>query len=172
MWLPKGSKTVGRVYAKAIMDFDKRIKGEFRNNGQRWAVDVGIESVWPEADIDEGYMVFTNDEIQKCFEPVIGRILELMKNQVLAVQSQYKTLGVRIAEAFSLGITILTRCIEFRALCSLANLGRLSIYFNKLRCMCPRPTSFGRWTRGRLLLKGPSQRACTTLHLENERDRH
>ncbi|KAH7009814.1 hypothetical protein EDB80DRAFT_414451 [Ilyonectria destructans] len=96
MRLPEGSKTVGRVYAKAIMDFDKRIKDDFRNNGQKWAVDVGIESVWPEADIDEGYMVFTNDEIQKCFEPVIGRILELMKNQVLAVQSQYKTLGAVI----------------------------------------------------------------------------
>lgn len=141
------------------MDFDKRIKDDFRNNGQKWAVDVGIESVWPEADIDEGYMVFTNDEIQKCFEPVIGRILELMKNQVLAVQSQYKTLGVRTTEAFSLGITTLTRCIAFRSLSSLANLGCPSIYFNKLRCMYPllsRSMSFGRWTPGRLLLKGSS----------------
>lgn len=158
MRLPEGSKTVGRVYAKAIMDFDKRIKDEFRNNGQKWAVDVGIESVWPEAGIDEGYMVFTNDEIQKCFEPVIERILELMKNQVLAVQSQYKTLGVRTTEAFSLGITTLTRCI-FRPFSSLANLGCPSIYSNKSRCrysLGSKSMSFGRWTPGGLLLKGPS----------------
>lgn len=94
--LPEGSKTVSRVYAKAMVDFDTRIKDEFRNNGQKWAVDIGIESEWPEADIDEGFMVFTNDEIQNCFEPVIERIMELVKSQVFAVQSQYKTLGAAL----------------------------------------------------------------------------
>ena len=43
MKLPDGSKTAGKVYAKCIMDFENRIKADFRNNGQKWAVDVGIE---------------------------------------------------------------------------------------------------------------------------------
>lgn len=156
--LPEGSKTVSRVYAKAMVDFDTRIKDEFRNNGQKWAVDIGIESEWPEADIDEGFMVFTNDEIQNCFEPVIERIMELVKSQVFAVQSQYKTLGVRNTEPFSLRTTTLTRCI-FRPLSSLANSGCPSIYFNKLRGRYfpgSKLMSFGRWTPGGLLLKGLS----------------
>jgi len=37
------------------MEFDNRIKNDFRNNGQKWAVDVGIEAEIPEADIEEGY---------------------------------------------------------------------------------------------------------------------
>merc|ERR1711939_1000072 len=63
MKLPDGSKTAGRVYAKCIMDFENRIKADFRNNGQKWAVDVGIEAEFPEAGIEEGYMTFTNEEI-------------------------------------------------------------------------------------------------------------
>ncbi|TQB68523.1 hypothetical protein MPDQ_003350 [Monascus purpureus] len=77
MKLPDGSKTAGRVYAKCIMDFENRIKADFRNNGQKWAVDLGIESDFPEANIEEGYMTFTNEEILQCFEPVVNRILEL-----------------------------------------------------------------------------------------------
>ncbi|KAK3936725.1 heat shock 70 kDa protein 12B [Diplogelasinospora grovesii] len=92
MRLPEGSKTVGRVYAKAIMDFENRIKGDFRNNGQNWAVDVGIESEWPEAGIEDGYMTFTNEAILQCFEPVINRVLELVQNQVIAVQAQNRIL--------------------------------------------------------------------------------
>lgn len=80
MGLPNGSKTAGRVYAKCIMDFENRIKGDFRNNGQKWAVDVGIESEWPEAGIEEEYMCFNNEEILICFEPVVNRILELTRN--------------------------------------------------------------------------------------------
>jgi hypothetical protein len=97
MRLPEGSKTVGRVYAKAIMDFENRIKGDFRNNGQKWAVDVGIESEWPEAGIADGYMTFTNEAILQCFEPVINRVLELVQNQVIAVQAQNRILQVHRA---------------------------------------------------------------------------
>ncbi|KAK3381886.1 hypothetical protein B0H63DRAFT_376962, partial [Podospora didyma] len=92
MKLPDGSRTAGKVYAKSIMDFENRIKTDFRNNGQKWAVDVGIETQFPEADIDEGYMVFTNEEILQCFEPVVNRILELVRNQIIAVQAQNRTL--------------------------------------------------------------------------------
>ncbi|KAI7971307.1 hypothetical protein EIK77_007361 [Talaromyces pinophilus] len=69
MNLPDGSRTAGRVYAKCIMDFENRIKADFRNNGQKWAVDVGIEADYPDAGIEEGYMTFTNEEILQCFEP-------------------------------------------------------------------------------------------------------
>lgn len=92
MKLPDGSKTAGKVYAKCIMDFENRIKADFRNNGQKWAVDVGIEAEFPEAGIEEGYMTFTNEEILQCFEPVVNRILELVRNQIIAIQAQNRTL--------------------------------------------------------------------------------
>lgn len=91
MKLPDGSKMAGRVYAKCIMDFENRIKADFRNNGQKWAVDVGIEAEFPDAGIEEGYMTFTNEEILQCFEPVVNRILELVRNQIIAIQAQNRT---------------------------------------------------------------------------------
>lgn len=94
MKLPDGSRTAGKVYAKCIMDFENRIKADFRNNGQKWAVDVGIEAEFPEAGIEEGYMTFTNEEILQCFEPVVNRILELVRNQIIAIQAQSKALQV------------------------------------------------------------------------------
>ncbi|KAK4505789.1 hypothetical protein PRZ48_003754 [Zasmidium cellare] len=92
MKLPDGSKTAGKVYAKSIMDFENRIKADFRNNGQKWAVDVGIDAEFPEAGIEEGYMTFTNEEILQCFEPVVNRILELVRNQIIAIQAQNRSL--------------------------------------------------------------------------------
>jgi hypothetical protein len=74
------------------MDFENRIKADFRNNNQKWAVDVGIEAEFPEAGIEEGYMTFTNEEILQCFEPVVNRILELVRNQIIAIQAQNRTL--------------------------------------------------------------------------------
>jgi hypothetical protein len=96
MKLPDGSRTAGRVYAKCIMDFENRIKADFRNNGQKWAVDVGIEADYPDAGIEDGYMSFTNEEILQCFEPVVNRILELVRNQIIAIQAQNRQLQVRI----------------------------------------------------------------------------
>lgn len=96
MKLPDGSKTAGKVYAKCIMDFENRIKADFRNNGQKWAVDVGIEAEFPEAGIEEGYMTFTNEEILQCFEPVVNRILELVRNQIIAIQAQNRLLQVSL----------------------------------------------------------------------------
>lgn len=97
MKLPDGSKTAGKVYAKCIMDFENRIKADFRNNGQKWAVDVGIEAEFPEAGIEEGYMTFTNEEILQCFEPVVNRILELVRNQIIAIQAQNRLLQVSLS---------------------------------------------------------------------------
>lgn len=105
MKLPDGSKTAGKVYAKCIMDFENRIKADFRNNGQKWAVDVGIEAEFPEAGIEEGYMTFTNEEILQCFEPVVNRILELVRNQIIAIQAHNRSLQVRLS-------TFIHRCVE------------------------------------------------------------
>ncbi|KAJ5161972.1 hypothetical protein N7492_007364 [Penicillium capsulatum] len=92
MKLPDGSRIAGKVYAKCIMDFENRIKADFRDNGQKWAVDVGIEADYPDANIEEGYMTFTNEEILQCFEPVVNRILELVRNQIIAIQAQNRLL--------------------------------------------------------------------------------
>ena len=111
MKLPDGSRTAGKVYAKCIMDFENRIKADFRNNGQKWAVDVGIEAEFPEAGIEEGYMTFTNEEILQCFEPVVNRILELVRNQIIAIQAQNRVLQVSsISMLLSSQVLILTYC--------------------------------------------------------------
>lgn len=110
MKLPDGSKTAGKVYAKCIMDFENRIKADFRNNGQKWAVDVGIEAEFPEAGIEEGYMTFTNEEILQCFEPVVNRILELVRNQIIAIQAQNRLLQVNFTPGKS---DIQRQCADF-----------------------------------------------------------
>ena len=100
MRLPDGSRIVGRVYAKCIMDFENRIKADFRNNGQNWAIDVGLQADYPEAGIEDGYMMFTNEEILQCFEPVVNRVLELVRNQIITIQAQNVSLQVRFCFFF------------------------------------------------------------------------
>lgn len=63
MKLFDGFKMVGCVYVKCIMDFENCIKVDFWNNGQKWVVDVGIEVEFLEVGIEEGYMIFINEEI-------------------------------------------------------------------------------------------------------------
>lgn len=94
--LPDGSRMASKAYAKCMMDFENLIKTDFCNSGQEWAIDVGTEAEFPEAGIEEGYMTFTNEEILQCFEPVKNRILELMRNQIAAIQAQNRTIQVRI----------------------------------------------------------------------------
>ena len=89
MKLHNGVRPVSRVYAKCIIYFENFIKAGFRNNGQKWAVDVGFEP-----GIEDGYMIFTNEEILQCFEPVVNRILELVRNQIIAIQAQNRDLQV------------------------------------------------------------------------------
>ena len=95
------SRISSKVFARCFKDFDDRIKHDFRNDGQQWAVDVGIEAEFPEADIEGGYMTFTNEEILRCFEPVVNRILELTRIQITAVQAQGKNIQVRGPSPFS-----------------------------------------------------------------------
>jgi hypothetical protein len=97
MNLPAGSRTAGKIYARCISDFENRIKADFQNNGQNWAVDVGIEEDFPEVGIQDGYMIFANEEILQCFEPVVNRIVELVRHQITAIQAQNRPLQVRSA---------------------------------------------------------------------------
>lgn len=164
MKLPDGSKTAGKVYAKCIMDFENRIKADFRNNGQKWAVDVGIEAEFPEAGIEEGYMTFTNEEILQCFEPVVNRILELVRNQIIAIQAQNRTLQVcqpwRPPLLPASSLTYPRMCLWW------ADLARRNISFNKLNYMCrlsSKQRSSAPWTRSLLSSKAPSQLALRSV---------
>lgn len=167
MKLPDGSKTAGKVYAKCIMDFENRIKADFRNNGQKWAVDVGIEAEFPEAGIEEGYMTFTNEEILQCFEPVVNRILELVRNQIIAIQAQNRILQVSLRshhppyQANSL----------FRTYSLSAASAPPSTSSNKSNSTSPlnsKPKSFGRWTRSLQSSKAPSQPVSPSVLLPHE----
>jgi hypothetical protein len=92
--LPNGSSTVARIFAACAADFRNRIELGFKNDGQNWVVNTGIEGEFPKADIEKGCITFTNDEILLCFEPVVSRILELIRKQVEAVHTQNGTLKV------------------------------------------------------------------------------
>lgn len=92
MKLPPGTKTGPKIYAKCLSEFENRIKADFRNNGQVWAIDIGVETDYPEAGVEEGYMSFTDAEILECYRPVVHRILELVKNQITAIQTQNRHL--------------------------------------------------------------------------------
>ena len=94
MKISDASRTAGRVYARCIMDFESRIKRDFQNNGQKWAVDVGIEAQFPEAGIEDSYMVFTNQEILTQFKPVRDRTLALITQEVEYVTNQRERVDV------------------------------------------------------------------------------
>lgn len=94
MKLPPGTKTGPKIYAKCLSEFENRIKADFRNNGQVWAIDIGVETDYPDAGVEEGYMSFTDAEILECYRPVVHRILELVKNQITAIQTQNRHLQV------------------------------------------------------------------------------
>ena len=155
MKLPEGSKTAGKVYAKCIMDFENRIKADFRNNGQKWAVDVGIEAEFPEAGIVEGYMTFTNEEILQCFEPVVNRILELVRNQIIAIQAQNRTLQVKGRPRAFFGPRPPSSAladVEARTCSSSADSARPSTCSSRSSCTCllsTRPRWSDPWIRWR-----------------------
>ena len=156
MKLPDGSKTAGKVYAKCIMDFENRIKADFRNNGQKWMVDVGIEAEFPEAAIEEGYMAFTNEEVLQCFEPVVNRILELVRNQITAIQAQNRALQVR--RLFSFPEPHPLTGPTFRMSSWSAVSARPNTSFSKSNCTCRRSSKTrwcGPWTRWRPLSRAP-----------------
>lgn len=88
MKLHEGSRIASKVHMKCVHDFETRIKADFRNNGNTWAIDVGLDKDYPEAGIVEGYMMFTDGEILECFEPVVERVTELVRNQVIDILSE------------------------------------------------------------------------------------
>ncbi|BCS21910.1 Hsp70 family protein [Aspergillus puulaauensis] len=53
-----------------------------------WVADLGVEMDCPEADLVEGYMVFSEDEVYSCFDAVVERTLGLVREQVQAMQEQ------------------------------------------------------------------------------------
>jgi hypothetical protein len=57
------------------------------------AVALGFETEFPEADMEEGHMSFTNEEIMQCFDPVVNKIVETMNNQVDAIEAQNKKIA-------------------------------------------------------------------------------
>jgi hypothetical protein len=136
MRLPDGSKIPARVVRKAVEDFDRRILADFRNNGQMWAVDVGLESEWPEAGIEEGYLLLSNDDILSCFEPVFNSLLAQIRDEVLAIQEAKKYLQV----SFGYKVQIRTRNRANRHSMSSSKVveARMSISFVKSNFISPR----------------------------------
>lgn len=93
-----------RMYAKSRYQFDRYIKHEFGKPDIQplpgtprgfWALNLGLELEDLEADLEEGYMMFSKEEIRSCFDQVIDRAVELIENQITAVGAQNKKLQVR-----------------------------------------------------------------------------
>lgn len=64
--LPDDSKLHGRVFDKCLSDFSARIKGNYSNNGQDWAIHVGTDIAmfdYPGLGMKRGYMIFEDKEI-------------------------------------------------------------------------------------------------------------
>ena len=156
MKLPEGSKTVGRVYARCIMDFENRIKAQFRNDGSQWAVDVGIEAAFPEAGIEDGYMAFSNEEILQCFEPVVKRILELVRQQITAIQAVNRQLQVRYLPSTSAMLELITSRRTSSSSAVSAPPNTSSAKSNSTSPLNSNPASSAPWTPSPPLSKAPS----------------
>jgi hypothetical protein len=92
------SKTAGRIYAKAIMDFDSRIKHAFSNDGSTWAVEVGVFADYPDAGIDggSGSMAVTNEDMLACYEPPVNRVIELISDQLTSAAKSHPRTRVKV----------------------------------------------------------------------------
>lgn len=106
-----------KIVTKCVAHFDSRIKGDFMDNQKTFACDVSVETDYPAADIEDGFMSFTNDEILSCFQPIVHQILILVKDQINLVQQQNKTLTVSSCRqvplrAFSAFIEYKLTCIS------------------------------------------------------------
>lgn len=77
------------------MDFEYRIRHDFRNSQPKWAVDVDVEVEFPDLGLEEGYMIFTNAEILQCFDPVVNAVLDLVKVQIAKIRALNGNLQVR-----------------------------------------------------------------------------
>ncbi|KAK2813712.1 hypothetical protein FQN50_000110 [Emmonsiellopsis sp. PD_5] len=81
--------TASRIYAKNLVEFENLIKTDFCNDGKPWAVDCGTDKDYPEANIEAGYMMWTNEQILACFEPVVSRVIRLIKDKIIAIQTTH-----------------------------------------------------------------------------------
>ncbi|OJJ39983.1 hypothetical protein ASPWEDRAFT_33327 [Aspergillus wentii DTO 134E9] len=95
----QGARLIRRTHSLCMEDFEGRIKAEFNNNRRLWAADVAIEFDLAQAHLKGGSMVFTNEEVRQCFDPVVDRILRLITNQIQAADIQSR----RIRNIFLLG---------------------------------------------------------------------
>ncbi len=98
MKLPEGSKTAARTYAKGIIDFQSRIKHAFSDDGSTWAVTVGVFADFTDAGIDEesGCMAVTNKVMRACFEPVVNRVIELIREQLTSAAEDHPRTPVKV----------------------------------------------------------------------------
>ncbi|KAI5296056.1 hypothetical protein KEM52_005869 [Ascosphaera acerosa] len=86
-------KTMGRIINNCLEQFDTRIKGNFKDDGTTHICDVGLDRDIPEADIEDGQMMFNNDEVLSIFHPIVSRILTLVRNQIELIENQNKNLS-------------------------------------------------------------------------------
>lgn len=100
MRLDEGSKIAQKVHLKCLQDFETRIKTHFRNNGNAWAIDLGLGKDYLEAGIVEGYMMFTDEEILECFKPVVERVTGLVRSQIIDILSGNRHLQVRPSASY------------------------------------------------------------------------
>lgn len=95
-----------RVYAKCRNFFRSEVIPQFGTPdypppacldlgraGTFWC-DVGIELDFPEADIEEGCMWFTKEEMLSCFDPSVNQILGMIEEQFSSLKIQQNTLKV------------------------------------------------------------------------------
>lgn len=85
-----------KIQSKCLEAFENRIKGDFTNNGNPWAVDVGIEEAIPDINLYDSHINFTNDEILECFTPAVKRTRKLVLEQIEAVEKKRRHLQVFI----------------------------------------------------------------------------
>ena len=138
------------------MDFENRIKAQFRNDGSQWAVDVGIEAAFPEAGIEDGYMAFSNEEILQCFEPVVKRILELVRQQITAIQAVNRQLQVRYLPSTSAMLELITSRRTSSSSAVSAPPNTSSAKSNSTSPLNSNPASSAPWTPSPPLSKAPS----------------
>lgn len=79
------SKIFGEIWDQSMFQFNSQIIKDFRNGGQNWAVEVREELDYPDIGIADGYTTFTNDEVLRCYEPIVDRVIELIKIQQEAI---------------------------------------------------------------------------------------
>ncbi|KAK9474219.1 uncharacterized protein V1510DRAFT_306418 [Dipodascopsis tothii] len=90
------ARTRHKIQRRCQQEFASVIKPKFKNRGEGEDIfiDVGLgEDVsYPEADIEDGYMKFTNAEILSAFTNVVTTIVQLVRDQIAAVEAQNKPL--------------------------------------------------------------------------------